>query len=154
MALPIIDTGWVVGSIFHSEADDSDPDRKAQVAVNVGTIKFTPATGYHLASPVQAITHGPISASLDSQGDIHPLRTSNYETGSDTEDGVSLPIGVYNVTYSLQKGSLPSHQIVVKTEHTTESPLSLFASMNEPAIPLTPGIGMSDAEILTALEGI
>ena len=65
----------------------------------------------------------------------------------------SLPVGAYGVTYALNHGSLPSHQIVVTAAHTVEAPLALFASMDEPAIPLTPGISMSDAEILAALEG-
>ena len=153
MAIPVLATGWVVGAIFHATADDADLDRLAQAAVNVGTVTFTPATGYHLASTTQAITHGTIVALLDSHGDLHPQRTSSDTTGTDTEDGISLPVGAYCVTYALNHGSLPSHQIVVTAAHTVEAPLALFASMDEPAIPLTPGISMSDAEILAALEG-
>ena len=154
MAIPVLATGWVVGAIFHATADDADLDRLAQAAVNVGTVTFTPATGYHLASTTQAITHGTIVALLDAHGDLHPQRTSSDTTGTDTEDGISLPTGAYQVTYDLTRGgSLPSHQIVVTAAHTVEAPLALFASMDEPAIPLTPGISMSDAEILAALEG-
>ena len=151
MAIPALATGWVVGAIFHAAADDADLDRLAQAAVNVGTVTFTPLTGYHLASTTQAITHGTIVALLDSHGGLHPQRTSSDPTG--TEDGISLPVGAYGVTYALNHGSLPSHQIVVTAAHTVEAPLALFASMDEPAIPLTPGISMSDAEILAALEG-
>ena len=153
MAIPVLATGWVVGAIFHATADDADLDRLAQAAVNVGTVTFTPATGYHLASTTQAITHGTIVALLDSHGDLHPQRTSSDTTGTDTEDGISLPVGAYGVTYALNHGSLPSHQIVVTAAHTVEAPHALFASMDEPAIPLSPGISMSDAEILAALEG-
>ena len=77
MAIPVVATGWVVGAIFHATADDADLDRLAQAAVNVGTVTFTPATGYHLASTTQAITHGTIVALLDSHGDLHPQRTSS-----------------------------------------------------------------------------
>ena len=153
MAIPVLATGWVVGAIFHATADDADLDRLAQAAVNVGTVTFTPLTSYHLASTTQAITHGTIVALLDSHGDLHPQRTSSDTTGTDTEDCISLPVGAYGVTYALNHGSLPSHQIVVTAAHTVEAPLALFATMDEPAIPLTPGISMSDAEILTALEG-
>ena len=187
MSIPVLATGWVVGAIFHATADDADLDRLAQAAVNVGTVTFTPATGYHLASTTQAITHGTIVALLDSHGDLHPQRTSSDTTGTDTEDGISLPTGAYQVTYDLTRGgSLPSHQIVVTSAHTVEAPLALFATMATPAEPGatyvtltipaggTPGqtlilapdglsvtysdstdsAVMSDAEILTALEGI
>ena len=185
MAIPVLATGWVVGAIYHAAADDADLDRLAQAAVNVGTVTFTPATGYHLASTTQAITHGTIVALLDSHGDLHPQRTSSDTTGTDTEDGISLPVGAYDVTYALNHGSLPSHQIVVTAAHTTGAPLALFATMATPAEPGatyvtlaipaggTPGqtlilapdglsvtyldstdsAVMSDAEILTALEG-
>ena len=42
---PNIQTGWVVGAIFHTSADGPDEDLTAETAVNVGTVTFTPAVG-------------------------------------------------------------------------------------------------------------
>ena len=139
MATPTIQTGWVVGAIFHADADGPDPDLAAEVIVNVGTVTFTPAVPWHKHDARTAITHGALTALLDSHGDLHPQRTARDTTGTDTEDGISLPVGTYNVTYTLNRGALPSHQITVTAAHTTAAPLALFATMDEPPVEPPPG---------------
>ena len=139
MAIPTIQTGWVVGAIFHADADGPDPDFDAETVVNVGTVTFTPAASWHKHDARTAITHGAITALLDSHGDLHPQRKPGDSTGTDTEDGISLPVGIYDVTYTLNRGTLPSHQITVTAAHTTTAPLELFATMDELPVEPPPG---------------
>ena len=139
MAIPTIQTGWVVGAIFHASADGPDPDLAAEAVVNVGTVTFTPAVPWHKHDARTAITHSALTALLDSHGDLHPQRTTGDTTGTDTEDGISLPVGTYDVTYTLNRGTLPSHQITVTAAHTTASPLALFATMDEAPVEPPPG---------------
>lgn len=138
-APPIIETGWVVGAIHHATTDGSDAGLAAESTVNVGTVTFTPSRAYALPDPFTAITLGPLVALLDSHGDLHPQRQTGDTTGTDTEDGVSLPVGDYTVTYALGRGSLPSHPITVTAAHTTASPLALFTTMSQP--PYVPPAG-------------
>ena len=139
MAIPTLETGWVVGAIFHASADGPDGDLAAEAAVNVGTVTFEPKVDWNKYDARTAITHGPITALLDSQGDIHPQRAVADTTGTDSEDGISLPVGTYTVTYSLNRGALPSHDITVTRDHTPDAPLALFATLDEP--PPTPPPG-------------
>lgn len=139
MATPTIQTGWVVGAIFHADADGPDPGLAAEAVVNVGTVTFTPAVPWHKHDARTAITHGPITALLDSQGDIHPQRAVVDTTGTDSDDGISLPVGTYTVTYALNRGALPSHDITVTRDHTTSSPLALFTTLDEPPVEPPPG---------------
>ena len=132
---PSIQTGWVVGVIFHADADGPDPDLAAEAVVNVGTVTFTPVVPWHKHDARTAITHGALTALLDSHGDLRPQRA----TGTDTEDGVSLPVGTYNVTYALNRGALPDHQITVTAAHTAVAPLALFVTLDEPPVEPPPG---------------
>lgn len=151
MTIPTIPTGWVVGSIHHATADGPDALRAAESLVAIGTVTFTPTSGHMIVDFFTAVTRTPIVAVLDAEGDIHPQRAQS----DNTEDGISLPIGSYAVTYSLAAdyGTLPGHTITVTEAHTTAAPLPLFASM---AAPDTPGDAlannsMTDDEITTAL---
>ena len=139
MEIPTLQTGWVVGAIFHADADGPDPDLAAEAVVNVGTVTFTPVVPWHKHDARTAITHGALTALLDSHGDLHPQRTASDTTGTDTEDGISLPVGTYNVTYALNRGALPSHQITVTAAHTTAAPLALFTTLDEPPVEPPPG---------------
>ena len=136
---PSIQTGWVVGAIFHDSADGPDLDLAAEAAVNVGTVTFEPKVDWNKYDARTAITRGPITALLDSQGDIHPQRAVVDTTGTDSEDGISLPVGTYTVTYALNRGALPSHDITVTRDHTPAAPLALFATLDEPLPTPPPG---------------
>ena len=136
---PHIQTGWVVGAIFHAISDGPDWDLAAEAAVNVGTVTFEPKVDWDKYDARTAITRGPITALLDSQGDIHPQRAVVDTTGTDSDDGISLPVGTYTVTYKLNRGALPSHDITVTAAHTTAAPLALFTTMDEPPVEPPPG---------------
>lgn len=131
--LPILPQGFVVGRILTSRGDSADADKKADTAVVVGVVIFTPATAYRKLDSFTAVTHSRIAAELDSHGDLHPKRESSDNTGSDTEDGIWLPVGTWKVTYLLDPGfgELPEHNIEVTEAHTEETPLPLFANMGD-----------------------
>lgn len=154
MPIPTLATGWVVGAVYHADPDSADLDRLAEAVVNVGTVTFTPVSGYHLPSTSQAVTHGTITAWLDAHGDLHVGRQPSDTTGTDTEDGISLPVGGYTVSYALNKGALPSHSIVVTEAHTVEAPLALFASMDSPSAPGTPGLTAANLAAALAVQQI
>ena len=131
--LPILPQGFVVGRILASRGDSTDADKKADTAVVAGMVDFTPATPYRKLDAFTAVTHNQITAKLDSHGDLHPLRATSGNTGSDTEDGIWLPTGTWKVTYRLNTGygALPEHNIEVTTAHTEADPKALFADMGD-----------------------
>ena len=70
--LPILPRGFVVGRILTSRGDSADADKKADTAVVVGFVDFTPATPYRKLDATTVVTHSKITAKLDSHGDLHP----------------------------------------------------------------------------------
>lgn len=159
--LPILPQGFVVGRILTSRGDSADADKKADTAVVVGMVDFTPATAYRKLDAFTAVTHSKMTAKLDSHGDLHPQRETSDNTGSDTEDGIWLPTGTWKVTYRLNTGmgALPEHQIEVTAAHTEAAPLPLFANLSAPApagatfVQLSVPLGGQQGQVLVMNNG-
>ena len=157
--IPILPQGCVVGRILHSTGEGPDAGVLADTAVNVGTVEFTPAIAYRKLSADTVVTHSKITAKLDSHGHLHPLRANADNTGSDAEDAIWLPTGTWSVTYRLNTGALPTHNIAVTEAHTAEAPLALFANMGDaPAagatyVQLTVPLGGQQGQVLVMADG-
>ena len=153
-ALPTLTHGCVIGRVLQSTGDSADVGVLPDVAAHAGYVDFKPAQDYVKLTADTVLTYTTITAELDIHGHLHPTRAAADTTGTDAEDAVWLPVGVWGVTYRITGATLPTHNISVTAEHTALAPLSLFANMGEPTVPLVPeALTMSDAEILAALVG-
>lgn len=134
--------GYVTARVIRRVSDSSDANDKPDILPGQGTITFTPRRGMEITSNYNAfLINEPIVGVLDTQGRLirhHP------SMGEIVVPGIWLPVGIYGVTFNLERGSLsPINNIEVTSKHTVNSPLHL-----EHATEYIPPVGVSVQTLL------
>ena len=129
---PDLTYGYVDGRIILAIGDRSDGGRMPDPIPAEGlTVTFTPATTIlKVAAPTPAtVIKQPIVCGVDANG---------YLVDGQGARGVWLVAGVYKVTYSHPRATIPAHDIDVTTGHTEAAPLDLTTAMPPGGPVLTP----------------
>lgn len=135
--------GFVVGRSIRAIADtDQDADRFPEARGSTGRVTFTPLVKLkkHLAPPTAFVHHEVVQARL----------FDGVLVDEEGHEGIYLITGVYQVSFAIDSGSIPSFPIEVLPEHTIENPRDLVTAA--PYVP-EPGEATILLEVPSGTEG-
>lgn len=113
--------GFVVARSIRAIADtDQDADRFPEARGSTGRVTFTPLVKFkkHLNTPTAFVHHEVVQARL----------VDGVLVDAEGHEGVYLISGVYQVSFTIDSGSIPSFPVEVLPEHTLENPLDLVTA--------------------------
>lgn len=128
-ALPAeVTYGRVVGRVLIAQGDGPDLDTLPDAIAAAGTVTFMPvATVLTTSASPATILRAPIQCTIAEGSD-------GWMRGPQDVPGVWLTVGLYDVEFNFDRGTLSAYRIEVTAEHTAEAPLDLTL-----AAPLIPG---------------
>mgnify|MGYP001486990040 CR=1 FL=1 len=130
--------GFVTAKVIRRVADSAnDVDDFPDAVAAVGTITFKPRLqAKHSIEPSVYEIRDSVVGRLNDQGSL-------VSSGNPSSNGLWLLVGVYDVVFNLQRGSIPSFLIEVKVTNTIENPLDLAKE-----VPYVPPVGAKPNVVL------